>query len=179
MKKWIYLVAPVIMLVIFTFFYFSHAEEMAQKEEIRKERVAAELEAEAIRKAQIEEEARVDAEKRTAEREEKAEQREADRVAKWDAESKEIRMATAGHKAEADRHAANLAAMEIELDSLRQATAKTNADELALEKRVEMARIAKRNAELEIQRKTEMMLRTAERSAVAQMPPPVPTTRRR
>ena len=178
MKKWIYLVAPVIMLVIFTFFYFSHAEEMAQKEEIRKERVAAELEAEAIRKAQIEEEARVDAEKRTAEREEKAEQREADRVAKWDAESKEIRMATAGHKAEADRHAANLAAMEIELDSLRQATAKTNADELALEKRVEMARIAKRNAELEIQRKTEMMIRTAEQSAVAQMPPPVPTRRR-
>ena len=178
MKKWIYLVAPVIMLVIFTFFYFSHAEEMAQAEEIRKERVAAELETEAKRKAQIEEEARIDAEKRSAERDAKAAEREAQRIAKWDAETQEIRSATAGHKAEADRHAANINALEIELDSLRQATAKTNAAELALEKRVEMARIAKRNAELEIQRKTEMMIRTAEQSAVAQMPPPVPTRRR-
>ncbi len=167
------------MLVIFTFFYFSHADEMAKKEEIRKERVAAELEAEAKRKAQIEEEARIDAEKRTAEREAKAAKREADRIAKWDAETQEIRNATAAHKAEADTHAANIAALEIELDSLRQATAKTTAEELALEKRVEMARIAKRNAELEIQRKTEMMIRTAERSAVAKMPPPVPTKRRR
>ena len=174
MKKWLYFVVPVIMLVIFTFFYFTHAEEVAQKEIVRQERIEAERAAEAERKAKIEEEARIDAEKRAAERAEKAEQKEAERIAKWEAETAEIKSATAEHKAEADKHAAKAAALEIELHRLRQATANANQAVLANAKRVEEARIAKRNAELEIQRKTEMMIRTAERSAVAKMPPPVP-----
>lgn len=179
MKKWLYFIAPVIMLVIFTFFYFAHADEVAKLEVIRKEKAELAAQAEAERKAQIEEEARIDAEERAAERLAKAAQKEADRIAKWEKETAEIKQETAAHKAEADKHAAKIAALEIELDSLRKATAKANAEELALAKRVEDARIAKRTAELEIQRKTEMMIRTAERSAVAQMPPPPETKGRR
>jgi len=179
MKKWLYFIAPAIMLVIFTFFYFAHAEEVALKEIAREERIETERAAEAERKAKIETEARIDAEKRADERAAKAAQKEADRTAKWDTESAEIKSATAEHKAEADKHAAKVAALEIELDSLRQATAKANQQELAYAKRVEKGRIAKRNAEMEIQRKTEMMIRTAEQSAVAKMPPPPVPDRRR
>lgn len=179
MKKWLYFVAPAIMMVIFTFFYFAHADEVAQKEIVREELIIAERTAEAERKAKIEQEARIDAELRAAERAEKIAKKEADRITKWETETAEIRQATAEHKAEADKQAAKANELEIELDSLRQATAKANKEELAYEKLVEQARIAKRNAELEIQRKTEMMIRTAERSAVAKMPPPPVAGKRR
>ena len=179
MKKWLYFVAPAIMLVIFTFFYFSHADEVAQKEIAREERILAERTAEAERKAKIELEARIDAEKRAEERAAKIAKREADRITKWQTETAEITSATTAHKAEADKQVAIAAELEIELHSLRQATAKASQDELAYAMRVEQARIAKRNAELEIQRKTEMMIRTAERSAVAKMPPPPVASKRR
>lgn len=178
MKKWLYFIAPVIMLVIFTFFYFAHAEEVAQLEVIRKAEEAAKAKAEEERKARIEETARIDAAKRAADSKAKAEKKEADRIAKWNKESLQIAEETQGHKAEADKHAKAIAELEIELDLLHKAKAKLSAEELNFAKRVERARIAKRNAELEIQRKTELMVRRAEKSSATRTAPPPPSKRR-
>jgi len=170
MKKWLYLIVPTVMLVVFTFFYFSQSKELEQQEIARKERVERERKEEEIKRAAIEEKARQDAAARAAEREVEAAQKEADRIAKWEADGREIQEATNTFNAEADRISKDISEKEIRLDSLRKQKNQLNTDVLNAAKRVELAQIAKRNAELEIQRKTELMLRRVESSPVAQVP---------
>jgi len=170
MKKWLYLIVPTVMLVVFTFFYFSQSKELEQQEIARKERVERERKEEEAKRATIEEKARQDAAARAAEREAEAAQKEADRIAKWEAEGREIQDATDNFNAEANRISKDISEKEIRLDSLRKQKEQLNTDVLNAAKRVELAQIAKRNAELEIQRKTELMLRRVESSSVAQMP---------
>ncbi|KXU37935.1 hypothetical protein AXK12_00805 [Cephaloticoccus capnophilus] len=170
MKKWLYLIVPTVMLVVFTFFYLSQSKELEQQEIARKERVERERKEEEAKRAVIEEKARQDAAARAAEREAEAAQKEADRIAKWEAEGRDIQDATDAFNAEADRISKDISAKEIQLDTLRKQKEQLNTDVLNAAKRVELAQIAKRNAELEIQRKAELMLRRVESSAVAQMP---------
>jgi len=170
MKKWLYFIAPAVMLVVFTFFYFSQAKELEQREAEREAQIEQERLADKARREAIEEKARLDAAKRAAEREAEAAAKEAERIAKWEAEGKEIQDATNAYTAEADKYAKEIAALEIQLDSLRKNKDALNSETLALAKRVEQARIDKRSAELEIQRKTELMVKRAEASTLAQMP---------
>ena len=177
MKKWLYFIVPFAMLIVFTFFYLTHAKEAAEKERVREEQIALEKKQEEERKAAIEEQARLDAAKRTAEREAAAAAKEAERIAEWQAEDLEIQKATDEYNAEADKLAKQISALEVQLDTLHKKKEATNAAVLALSKKVEQARIDKRNAELEIQRKTELMIRRVENSSLTKMPVPV-TTRR-
>ena len=178
MKKWLYFIAPAIMLAVFTFFYFSQAKELELREAEREAQIEQERLADKARREAIEEKARLDAAKRTAEREAEAAAKEAERIAKWEAEGKEIQDATNAYTAEADKYAQEISALEIQLDSLRKNKEALNAETLALAKRVEQARIDKRSAELEIQRKTELMVKRAEASTLAQMPVTTTTPRR-
>lgn len=179
MKKWLYIIAPAIMLAVFTFFYFSQAKELEIREAERQAQIEKERQVDEARRAAIEEKARLDAAKRAAEREAEAAAKEAERVAKWEAEGQEIQEATDAYNAEADKYAKEIAALEIRLDTLRKTKEALNAEVLAMAKRVEQARIDKRTAELEIQRKTELMVKRAEASTLAQMPVTTTTNSRR
>ena len=66
-----------------------------------------------------------------------------------------------------------IADLEKELAGLRTQKETVNRENLELLKKVELARIAKRNAELNIQRMTEMISRRAAASALT-APPPAP-----
>jgi len=178
MKKWLYIIAPAVMLVVFTFFYFSQAKRLEEQEIARQEAIEQKRQEDEAKRAAIEEKARLDAAKRAEEREAEAAKKEADRVAKFLAEGAEIQQATDEYNAEADRYAKEIAALEIKLDTLRKQKEELNAQVLASAKRVEQAQIDKRNAEIEIQRKTEVMINRAESSTLAQMPAPVTTGRR-
>jgi len=181
MKKWLYFIVPTVMLVVFTFFYFSQAKELEQQEVARQERIEKERKEEEAKRAAIEEKARLDAAARAAEREAEAAQKEAERIAKWEAEGREIQQATDTFNAEATRLSKEISEKEIRLDTLRKQKDELNAEVLNAAKGVELAQIAKRNAEMEIQRKTELMLRRVEASSVSQMPnvPAAGTGRRR
>lgn len=170
MKKWLYIIAPAAMLVVFTFFYFSQAKELAHREAEREAQIEKDRKAEDARRAAIEEKARLDATQRNAEREADAAAKEVERLAKWAAEGKEIEDAANAYNAEADKYAKAIAALEIRLDTLRKDKESLNTTVLGASKRVEQARIDKRNAELEIQRKTEVMVRRAESSPLTQIP---------
>jgi len=178
MKKWLYFIVPFVMLLVFTFFYLAHSKEAEIKERARKEQIAVEKQKEEERKAMIEEQARQDAAKRSAEREAEAAAKEAERIAKWEAEGREIQETTDGYNAEADKLSREISALEIQLDNLHKAKEALNGEVLALSKQVEQGRIDKRNAELEIQRKTENVIMRAEKSGMAQMPVALPETRR-
>lgn len=176
MKKWIYVLAPVCMLVVFLFFYFSFSKQLEERERVVAAKVAADKKAEDERKAAIETKAREDAERRAAARAAEEAKKEADRLAKWNAESQKIQDATDSYNKEADALAKTVSDLTVQLDALRKAKETANRDYLEAIKRVERARIAKRTAEFEIQRMTDMIASRAANSAMAR-PPAAPASK--
>ena len=170
-----YVISVSSMLAIFLFFYLTHLKEAELRDKARAERLAHDQKIEAERKAMIEAKAREDAAKRAAARAAEDAKKEADKIAKWEAEGQKIKDATDKHNAESDRLAKEAAKLEIQLDSLRRDKETANRECFESAKRVEYAKIDKRNAELEIQRTTEMIARRATESSLARLPlPPLP-----
>lgn len=176
MKKWMYLIAPGLMLAGFIALYFSHADalhkkEAAQKAKIEQERVEAEE-----KKKVAEAKAREDAKKRQEERDAEEKKKQDEKAARQAADDQKVRDQTAEYTAKANAAAKQVAALEIELDRLRKEKDKTSREAFELAKQVELARIARRNAELEIQRMTEMVSRRAAESSMTKppLPPPLP-----
>lgn len=174
-----YLIAPVALLLAFLFTpgvgYFSAQKEITARldaENKRKEEAAV---AEAKRKAEIERKANEDAQKRQKERdaEEKAK---ADKKEKDYADAlNKLKEETAGYVADTDKLVKENAELEIQLGNLRNQKEKTNREVFELAKQVELAKISRRNAELEIQRMIEMVGTKAGASTIAQIPvPPTP-----
>ena len=147
-----YVITPLVLCALFGVYYFNFAQEQQIKEAQKKKEVAAKIAEEKRKKDDIEAKARADADERTRKREEETAKKEADRRAKWDAQGQEIADATKKYTAQAE------------------ASAKQESFELL--KKVELARIDKRNAELEIQRIHAMVAKRATESSAAQLPPP-------
>lgn len=170
MKKWMYLVFPGLMLVAFLVFYLSYKKEAEAKEIAHKAKVAEERAAVEKKKKDAEAKAREDAAKRQKEREDEERAKEAEKVAKQAADDKKVRDQTAEFVAKGQAAAKQVAALEAELTKLRADKDKTIRETFDLRKQVELARIARRNAELEIQRMTEMVARRASDSAMTRPP---------
>lgn len=175
MKKWMYVISVGGMTAIFLFFYFAHTKEAEAREKVRQEQIAQQQKEAAAKKAEAEEKARQDAEKRAAERAAEEAKKEADRVAKWEATSREIQEATDGYLADGDKFQKQINALELQLADLRTAKEKLNREAFDFAKQVERARIDKRTAELENQRMTEMIAERAADSALVRPPAPPPT----
>ncbi|HRI81121.1 MAG TPA: hypothetical protein PLF88_01680, partial [Opitutaceae bacterium] len=86
---------------------------------------------------------------------------------------KKVRDQTAEYAAKGEVAQKQVNGLEAELDRLRKERDKTSRDSFEIAKRIELARIARRNAELEIQRMTEMVSRRAAESSLTK-PPPMP-----
>jgi hypothetical protein len=173
MKKWMYLIFPGIMLCGFLVIYFSHVEEAEKKEKAHQAKIAQEkAEAEAKKKV-AEAKARDDAKKRQEERDAEEKKKEQDKLARQAADDKKVHDAYLEFSAKADAASKQANAHEVELERLRKEKDKTSREAFELAKKVELARIARRNAELEIQRMTEMVVRRASDSSLTR-PPIVP-----
>lgn len=174
MKKWIYLILPAAMLGIFLVVYFSHAKKIEEREVARAEKVRVEQAESTRKKQEAESKAAKDAKERQREREEADAKKDADRLAKQAAIDKEVRDATNAFLADADKASKEASRLESDLASLHKSKDKTNRETFEMAKQVELARVAKRNAELEIQRMTEMISKRASDSSMTRMPPPPP-----
>ena len=117
--------------------------------------------------------ARDDAKKRQEERDAEEKKKLDEKMARQAADDKKVSDQTAEYTAKANAAAKQVAALEIELDRLRKEKDKTSREAFDLAKQVELARIARRNAELEIQRMTEMVSRRAAESSMTK-PPVIP-----
>lgn len=166
MKKWMYVIFPSAMLGIFLVFYFSAAKKAELKEQQHAALVAKQKADDADKKRIAEEKARVDAEKRSAERAAEEAKKEAEKIAKWQADSKRIQDDTDKSLADADKYQKEVSKLEIELDTLRKSKDKASRDAFDLLKQVERAKVDRRNAEIEIQRLTEMVARKASESSM-------------
>ncbi len=170
MKKWMYLIFPGLMLAGFVGFYMSHAKALHEKEQRQIAEAKAKQEAEAAKKKAAEEKARIDAKKRQDERDAEEKKKEDDKRAKQEADDKKVRDQTAEYVAKGEAAAKDVAAKELELDRLRKEKDKTSREAFDIAKQVELARIARRNAELEIQRMNEMIVKRASDSSMVRPP---------
>ena len=173
MKKWMYLIFPSIGLALFLVLYFSHKTKAEEKERAHIALVAKEK-ADAEEKKKIAEtKAREDAKKRQEERDAEEKKKEDEKAARQAADDKKVRDQTAEYTAKADAAGKQVATLEIELDRLRKEKDQTGRETFEMAKQVELTRIARRNAELEIQRMLEMVSRRASESSLTR-PPPMP-----
>ena len=174
MKKWMYIIFPSVMLAGFLVIYFSHKEKSEAKEREHIAQVAKEKAAAEEKKKAAEAKAREDARKRQEERDAEEKKKQEEKEAKQAADDKKVRDQTAEYTAKADAAQKQVTALEAELDRLRKEKDQTSREAFDLAKQVELARIARRNAEMEIQRMTEMVARRAAESSLTR-PPPLPT----
>jgi preprotein translocase subunit SecF len=174
MKKWMYLIFPGAFLGLFLIFFFSHKKESDEKERVRLEVAAKKKADDADAKSKAEEKAKVAAAQRQAEREKEEADKDRVRREKQEKIDRDIRDDTNKALAEADAHQKEINALELELSRLHKSKDAVTREAFDLQKAVELEHIKKRNAELEIQRFTEMIARRAAQSSMAQMPPPPP-----
>ncbi|HVS52196.1 MAG TPA: hypothetical protein VHD62_07550 [Opitutaceae bacterium] len=172
MKKWMYLVFPGALLGLFLIFYFSHEKEATKREEDRAVAVAKKQAEDKAQKEKAEATAKEAAAKRQAEREEEERKKEEDRRAKQKKIDDQIRDETDAALADADKSQKQVNALELQLDQLHKQKDQLSREAFDLAKQVELARVARRNAELDEQRWTEMIARRAADTRMAQMPPP-------
>ena len=155
----LYIIVPVVLCLLFGGVYYKHSVDAAAAaaEAAIVAKKAAEVEA--AKKAEAERQAREDADKRAAERIAEEKRKEAEKAAKWAAQSQEIAADTATYLAQAAKNLEEAKTLEAKLTALRAEKDKLSQSAFDYDKEVETARIAKRNAELEIQRLVEMVAR--------------------
>lgn len=174
MKKWMYLIFPGIMLAGFLAIYVTHKKESEEREATRARVIAEEQAAAAKKRADSEARAAKEAKDRQLATEKELADKEAARIAKQAAADKEVIDETNRSLARGDTAAKQLAALEIEIDTLHKAKDKASREAFEIAKQVELARIARRNAELEIQRFTQMIANKTQESFLTRLPPPPP-----
>jgi len=174
MKKWFYVLFPAILLGVFLFYYTAskaetEAREKAAKAEMAKEKAEADQ-----KKALAEAKAREDAEKRAADRAADEAKAAKEKEDKYNSDMARIKEDTDRSNATAATYAKQVSDLTIELDSLHKQKDTEMRESFELAKKVELAEIARRNAELEIQRYTAMLVDRADQSTLTKMPPPPP-----
>ncbi len=156
-----YLIIPAVLTILFCGIYYNHSRGAAEREAaatLAAEQAAAE---EAAKKEEAARQAREDAEKRAAEREAEEKRKEEERRAKYEAAGQVIADDTAAYLAQAKKNTAELKTLEAFLVALRAEKDKAIQAAFDFDLEIEKARIAKRTAELEIQRLVEMTARRA------------------
>ncbi len=158
MKRF-YFIFPLILLAVFVGVFMQFSKTSDQAERVKAEKLSMMKLAEENKKKEDAAKSREDSEKRTAARLAEEAQKEAERVAKWNAESKRIDDETQGYVTKTASLTEELAVLEKQLTEARALKDTRTRELLAVASEVELAAIAKHNAELEIQRMNEMLVR--------------------
>ena len=165
-----YIITPIVMMLLFGGVFWKHSQASSIEAKQVEMKIAQAKAEEAAKKEAAVVKAREDSAKRTAARLAEEQQQEADKRAKWESAGQRIATDIATAEATIAKHTAALKALETELTELRANKEKVNAKSLEVMQATELARIAKRNAELEIQRLTEMVARKAAGTSLAALP---------
>jgi chromosome segregation ATPase len=171
-----YILLPVILLVAFLFTpgagYFSSMKELEAKNQRIKQEKATAKAAEDARREEIEKKAADDAKKRQAQRDAEERAKEAKKLKDYDDAMKQLGDEAAKYAGEADAFQKEANSLELQLNEFRSAKEKASREVFELTKQVELAKVSRRNAELEIQRMVDMVAQRLGASSLAQMPPP-------
>jgi predicted RNase H-like nuclease (RuvC/YqgF family) len=170
-----YVILPVALLILFGGYYFKVAKpEMAAKVLADEKRIAEERQAEDAKRKDIEAKAQDDARKAQAVRDAKEHERLEKAQRDKDEQDRKVLDETTKYEKEAEKLSKQIAALEIEITNLRNKREDMNREVLELAKKGELAKIDRRNAELEIQRMYDIVAQKVAASSLTQAPPPPP-----
>lgn len=166
----IYIILPVVLMVAFAFLYRGHSKEAAEAARQKQVQVELKKKEEDRKKEELNQKALADAERRTQERLKEEQAREDKRVAKYQETIQKLKDELKKYTDEIETNTKKTSVLEKNLADLRARREKENRELLELTKKVELTKIARQNAELEVQRYTEMISRRAAESAMAKAP---------
>jgi hypothetical protein len=169
-----YLIVPIILLAIFAVTYNSSLQEMHAREMANQAKAAKTKIEEKRRKDEIELKANADAKRRQEERDAEDRKKQAKKQAEYDDAMKSLRDQTADYTAQAAKLSKEISDLEAQIAQNRNAKENLIRENLELSKTVELTKINRRNAELEIQRTIEMVAKKLNDSSIAVSPPPQP-----
>jgi hypothetical protein len=159
---------------VFLVFYFQHEEEREVRAAVRAQENAQKAAAEKAVKDAAEATAKESARIAQEERDRENAAREAARKAQQDAVDKEIKDKTDASLAEIEAATNRVKQLSSDIERMILDRERITREAFDLAKQVEIAMVAKRNAEMEEQRLTEMIARRATNSALTALPPPPP-----
>ena len=161
-----YLIIPLVLLAVFGGVYWQYSQQRATEDLVRAAmacaaKVAAQAQQDAVQRRALEE-----ANQRTTVRLAEVQKKQEEQHARWAADTAQILAETARYRAQSDQLREELVTVEKQLNDARKTNAADSVQALALAREVELARIAKRNAELEVQRTTEILARRAAQTSL-------------
>lgn len=169
-----YVIVPVILLALFGFLYRGALHEMDVKEKALAEQAAKVKAEEKKHKDEVESRANADAQKRQELRAAEDLAKEQKKQHDYNDALKKLKDESSDYSTQSEKFAKEAADLEIQISQTRNEREKLNRETLELSKQVELAKINRRNAELEIQRMVEMVAKKVSASSIATPPPPLP-----
>ena len=170
-----YVILPAILLIVFGVYYTNVAKpEMAAAVAAKEKRIADEKAAEEAHHKEIEAKAQEDARKAQEERDQKERARQEKAQREKEEQDRKIQEETAKYENEAAKFTKDIAAMQADIANLRSKREAMNREVLDLAKKVELTKIQRRDAELEIQRMYDMVAQKVADSFLTKAPPPPP-----
>jgi hypothetical protein len=174
MKKWMFVIFPGILLLIFLFFYQQTSAEMQAREQAHATELARQKAADAEHKQMIEDKAKKDADERAAQQAAEEAQKAADAAAKKKKVRDAIQAETDSANAQIDHFTKQIADLQAQLDKLDEQKKQESLADFDFAKKVELARVNERNSELEIQRMVDMIAQRTAKSWLTKLPTPPP-----
>lgn len=169
-----YLIVPVILLAVFGFTYNGALKDMQAKEDANHAKATEKKRVEDARKAEVEAKATLDAKKHQEERDAEDRKKQEKKQAEYDDAMKKLRDEANDYTVQGEKLGKEAADLELQISQSRNEKEKLARETLELAKSVELAKINRRNAELEIQRMIDMVGKKLNDSSIATPPPPPP-----
>ena len=170
-----YVILPIFLLIAFGVYYTQIAQPAMKAAVVAAEKRQAEIQAaEDAHRAEIERKSQEDARRAQAERDAKSRAAQEKARLEKEAQDKAIRDETAKFEDEAARLTKEIAALERDIATLREKREQTNRESFELAKQVELAKIDRRTAEMDLQRMYEMVAQKVTDSSLTRMPPAPP-----
>jgi predicted RNase H-like nuclease (RuvC/YqgF family) len=170
-----YVIFPTVLLIAFGVYYTQIAKpEMAEQDRRAAEKVLEQQAADDARRAEIEKKAQEDARKVQQERELKEQAKQEKARHDREEQANQIAAETAKFETQATSLSKQISDMDKEITELRNKREELSRDVFDSAAKVELAKIDRRNAELEIQRMYDMVAQKVNESFLVKLPPPPP-----
>lgn len=169
-----YLIVPIVLLAVFAVLYNGALKEMKVKADQQQRAADDRTAAEKKHKDEIDARAQADAKKHQDEREAADLAKEEKKTKEYNDALKALKDEAGKYNAEADKLSKEAADLELQISQSRTDKEKLNTETFDLAKEIELTKINRRNAELEIQRMIEMVGNKLTASSIVLPPPPPP-----
>ncbi len=170
MNRILYIVAPIVLMVVFVFLYVDGRKKIEERKEQERIEKKARDDAEEAERARKREQARIDNEAAETRRLQEEADKKAKKEADFQKKLQDIRDKTAEFNADLAKYKRQAADLDKEITALRTEKEKLTRQSIEMNQTIAAGLIERQNAELEIQRFAAMVGRKARESTLTRMP---------